>query len=103
MNKLLQQIELIERVDRLVRLKATGSPKKLAEKLDLSESSLYRLLDTIKDLGAPVEFSADHESYVYGQDVKFKCGFFLKELSQAEFQKVNDGFQSQTILTLFNT
>jgi len=37
MNKLLQQVELIERIDRLIRLKATGSPKCLAQKLDISE------------------------------------------------------------------
>ena len=55
MNKLLQQIALIERIDQLIRLKATGTPKCFAKRLTISEASLYRLIDTIKEMGAPVE------------------------------------------------
>ncbi|MFA5327393.1 MAG: HTH domain-containing protein [Prolixibacteraceae bacterium] len=78
MNKLLQQIELIERIDQLIRLKATGTPKTFAKRLTISEASLYRLIDTIKEMGAPVEFSVRYQSYIYANDVNFICGFFLK-------------------------
>jgi len=57
MNIILKQIALIERIDQLIRLKATGTPRTIARRLDLSESSFYRLIDTIKEMGAPVEFS----------------------------------------------
>jgi len=57
MNIILKQIALIERMDQLIRLKATGIPRTIARRLDLSESSFYRLIDTIKEMGAPVEFS----------------------------------------------
>ena len=79
MNKLLQQIELIERIDQLIRLKATGTPKTFANRLNISEASLYRLIDTIKEMGAPVEFSVRYQSYIYSDEVNFMCGFFLKE------------------------
>jgi len=94
MNKLLQQIELIERIDQLIRLKATGTPKCLAEKLDISEASLYRLIDTVKEMGAPVEFNIRYQSYIYANDVNFICGFFLKELSYREVQRINGGFRN---------
>ena len=101
MNKLLQQIELIERIDQLIRLRATGTPKALAQRLGVSEASLYRVIDTMKEMGAPVEFCIRRQSYVYSNDVNFMCGFFLKELSYHEVQKVNGGFQSLTCLINF--
>ncbi|HCT29771.1 MAG TPA: hypothetical protein DIW31_03330 [Bacteroidales bacterium] len=103
MNKLIHQIELIERIDQLIRLKATGSPKTLAERLNISEASLYRLIETIKEMGAPVEFSVRYQSYVYCSEVNFMCGFFLKELTYSEAQRVNGGFQNLTIWANFNT
>lgn len=93
MNKLINQIELIERIDQLIRLKSTGNPKKLAEKFEVSESSIYRLIETIKDLGAPVEYSISYRSYIYTDDVNFLCGFFAKELSKAEYKTLNGGFE----------
>jgi len=102
MNKLLQQIELIERIDQLIRLKATGTPKKLAERLDISEATLYRLIETIKKMGAPVEFSSRYQSYIYLDEVNFMCGFFLKELARSEIQEVNGGFRNLAHLVCFN-
>ena len=90
--KLLQQIELIERLDQLIRLKATGNPKKLAAKLEISEATLYRAIESIKSMGAPVEFSIRYQSYVYLEEVNFMCGFLVKELAPAEIKKVNGGF-----------
>jgi hypothetical protein len=101
MNKLLQQIELIERIDQLIRLKATGTPKVFANRLNISEASLYRLIDTVKEMGAPVEFSIRHQSYVYAKEVNFMCGFFLKELSYNEAQNINGGFRDLACIVNF--
>ncbi len=102
MNKLLQHIQLIERVDQLIRLKATGSPHDLARRLAISEASLYRLIDTLREMGAPIEFSFCYQSYIYSSEVKFICGFFLKELSNKEIQIVNGGFYNLAFLLDFN-
>ena len=102
MNKLLQQVELIERIDRLIRLKSTGTPKKFAKRLNISEASLYRLIETIKGMDAPVEFSVRYQSYVYSDEVNFMCGFFRKELSYNELQKVNGGFYNLACFANFN-
>lgn len=102
MNKLLQQIELIERIDQLIRFKATGTPHNFARRLSISEASLYRLIDTLREMGAPIEFSVGSQSYVYSSEVNFMCGFFLKELSYKEIQTVNGGFQNFAFLLDFN-
>jgi predicted DNA-binding transcriptional regulator YafY len=100
--KLLQQIELIERLDQLIRLKATGNPKNLATKLEVSEATLYRAIEAIKSMGAPVEFSIRYQSYVYSKEVNFMCGFFMKGLTPDETKKVNGGFGLLTYFSVFN-
>jgi len=55
----------IERMKRLIRLQATGSPKEFAAKLNVSESTLFRLLRELKDLGYNIEFSSYRSSYHY--------------------------------------
>lgn len=92
MNILQKQIGLIERIDQLVRLKATGSPKELAEKLEISESTVYRTMEIIKELGAPVEYNLFCQSYVYTSNVKFYCGFLSRELKEEESKKITGGF-----------
>lgn len=94
MTKLFNQIELIERIDQLIRLRATGSPKALAEKFGVSESTIYRIIETIKELGAPIAYSLVHQSYIYTEEVSFLCGFFARDLLQSEYKKVNGGFQN---------
>jgi hypothetical protein len=47
----------------------------LAAKLELSERSLYELINQMKDLGAPIIFSKSRNSYVYTSQGKFDFGF----------------------------
>jgi predicted DNA-binding transcriptional regulator YafY len=55
----------LERIDRLIRLKATGTPGKLAQKLNVSERTLYNRLEDLKDLGAQIEYCKDNQSFRY--------------------------------------
>lgn len=68
-------IERINRLDNLIRLEMTGSPKKMAENFDISERQVYRLIETMRDLGAQIEYSKIKESYIYLAPVKFRFGF----------------------------
>jgi len=99
MTKLFNQIKLIERIDQLIRLRATGSPKEIAVKFNISESTVYRLIETIKELGAPVEYSLGYQSYFYSEKVNFLCGFFSRELSLSEYKKVNGGFYNLQLIS----
>ncbi|GAA4278043.1 hypothetical protein [Aquimarina mytili] len=79
MNILIKQIELIERVDRLVRMQATGTPDDFAYKLGISKTKLYRIINVMKQLGAPIEYDHNLQSFVYEKAVGFTVGFFDKE------------------------
>lgn len=70
-----QYLHNIERLDQLIRLKCTGSPEILSEKLNISRSTLYRHLEIMRTIGAPITYSIKNESFVYEYPVAFNLGF----------------------------
>ncbi|WP_109852613.1 DNA-binding protein [Aquimarina sp. AU58] len=79
MNSIIKQIELIERIDQLIRLQATGSPEELSSKLGISKTKLYRIINTMKSLNAPIEYDITVQSFVYAELVDFTFGFYTKD------------------------
>ena len=62
--------------DQLIRLRATGTPKAFAEKLGISERSLYDLLDELKyDFDCPIAYCHLRRSYYYTCEGKMTFGF----------------------------
>lgn len=91
MNIIIKHIELIERIDQLIRMQATGSPGALASKLGISRTQVYRLIDIMKDLNAPVEYNIGIQSFVYAEMVRFKFGFEQEELNEEEAKSIYGG------------
>ena len=46
----------IARIDQLIKMKATGSPEELAERLEISKRQVYRYLDMIKNQGKDIYY-----------------------------------------------
>lgn len=65
--KFIEKLRQVERVDQLIRLKGTGTPKELAYRLEVSEGSIYNLIDIIRSLGGDVYFCEQQKSYCYGE------------------------------------
>ncbi|MBQ0734340.1 hypothetical protein [Aquimarina celericrescens] len=84
MNVIIKQIELIKRIDQLIRLQATGSPNDLAHRLQISKTKLYRTINTMRELNAPVIYDVTLQSFVYEKAVGFRFGFFKKELNTSD-------------------
>lgn len=56
----------VERFDQLVRAEHTGTPQEIAEKLELSEGTLYTLVDELRDdFGFPIAYSRKRQTYYY--------------------------------------
>ena len=75
----LEIIERIEKLDYLISIENTGTPKELSNYLGLSERQTYRLLELMKNLNAEIEFCNIKQSYKYLKPVKFQIGFFNEE------------------------
>ena len=91
MTKIERQIELIERLDRLIRLQATGNPKQLARRLEISKASLFRVFEVMKRLNAPIVFDIALQSYVYEEEVNFRFGFYTRDLQGHEMLEISGG------------
>ena len=104
MNLVIKQMHLIERIDQLIRMQATGSPDALADRLHISRAKLYRVLEVMKTLDAPIHYDIAVQSFVYEEEVAFKFGFYSKSLTLKDAQNVYGGVhRSLTMLpTFFN-
>lgn len=80
MFKFFEILDLIDRLDGLIRRKATGKPSELARRLNVCERKVYQLIDTLRSLGAPVEYSTEQESYYYTTDVEFRRELFVQKV-----------------------
>ena len=65
MMKLFEEINLLERLDQLIRLKATGTPYELAKRLDLSEREVYRIIAELRSKDIRIAYSKQKRSYYY--------------------------------------
>lgn len=90
MGIIIKHIEIIERMDQFIRLQATGSPEKFASHLGISKTKLYRVIDIMKKLNAPIEYDFALQSFVYAEAVGFKFGFYVKERTSIKKQYQNN-------------
>ncbi|MEL7375595.1 MAG: helix-turn-helix domain-containing protein [Bacteroidota bacterium] len=60
-----ERLLLMDRMDRMIRLKATGTPQTFAEKMGISRTTIYRAIEDLKDFGAPVTYCRRTESFMY--------------------------------------
>ncbi len=66
-----EQLNFITRMHQLIKLKATGTPEKFAERLDISVSTLYRLIYKMKEMDFPIIYDKQRECYCYEKEVSF--------------------------------
>lgn len=73
-----KSIQIIQRIDFHIKHKSTGSPKHFAEKLAISERSLYDHLLEMKAAGTPIKYDNFRETYYYTCGGSFYFGFVEK-------------------------
>jgi len=71
-------LERLQRIDQLIRLKATGTPRELANKLGVSKRTVYEYIQTLKDMDAPICYCKVSRSYVYEEPGRFEINFKKK-------------------------
>jgi len=72
---IVKYLQRIERIDQLIRLNATGTPKELAERLGVGETVLYETLALMKQYGAPIYYDKGMQSYYYKEPCTFEFTF----------------------------
>jgi len=86
----------VRRMDTLIRRKATGDPGEFAQRLGMSKSGMHYMLRKLKeDLGAPVAYDKNRNSYYYQEEGLIEMGF--RTLSEIEKRKINGGSRKLSI------
>jgi len=75
----LEKVQVIERVDQLIRMKSTGTAQDLSDRIGISRSTVYELIECMKAMGAEIEYCRDKQSYYYREDKILAIGFVNKE------------------------
>jgi len=60
------------RMSNFIQRKATGSPERFAKKVELSRTALYRRIDDLKSLNAPISYDKFRETYYFTEPFSLK-------------------------------
>jgi hypothetical protein len=78
----------LDRLDRLIRLRATGDPDSLAKRLGISVGSVKAYIRFIREgMQAPVRYNMYIQSYMYDHPPNFYLGFERDRSKQVEQEK----------------
>jgi len=67
---LIQNINKLEKLHHLINTGKTGSPKQLANQLQIDRSSLYIMIDELNALNLKISYSRKYETFYYEMDEK---------------------------------
>ena len=91
MKRLIDLVKL-DRLDHLIRHAATGTPEELAERIEMSRSSLFELITYLReDMGAPIIYISSRPSYMYSYTPKFHLGFEREQINAVEMENAHGG------------
>lgn len=82
--KLFDQIERIKILHKLIEQRRTGKPEDMAKRLNISASRLYCILEDLKIMGAPIEYSREAKTYYYTNAYKIEINFKFENLQPSE-------------------
>lgn len=94
----IKQLDRIKKAHTLILQEQTGKPDKFAQKLNISRSHLYNIIENLKDFGAQIKYSKKTESFYYTVSFQLELSYSLKIISEQETKEIFGGFSLCPIL-----
>ena len=69
--RLYHDMQRLRTLDALIQKEKTGTPNQVARNIEISRSQLYRMIETLKSLEAPVCYSRKRQSFFYSKPFDF--------------------------------
>ena len=70
--RILEILPLLSRMDRLIRLKSTGSLEAFSRRLAVSKKTVRNYINLLKSMGAEIYFSKTNSTYYYQTSFNLK-------------------------------
>jgi predicted DNA-binding transcriptional regulator YafY len=91
MKDFIRQVERVQMLNKLIASRRTGSPDELANRLGVSRSQLYLIIEYLKDMGLRISFSRKSNSFYYEKEARLSIEFSLKVMSSEEVRNIAGG------------
>ncbi len=88
-----KQTERLKKVHKLILEEKTGTPIEFADKLNLSRSQLYNILENLKEYGAPIKYSKKINSFIYTKSFNLELKFSLTVIIDDEKREIFGGYK----------
>ncbi|MCD8405151.1 DNA-binding protein [Tenacibaculum dicentrarchi] len=89
--KNLKNLERLQQLHNLITNENTGTPKELANLLQVSQRSVYLLVEQLKDYNANICYSRSRKTYHYCNDFDLKVSISVSVLTNNEVTKIFGG------------
>jgi biotin operon repressor len=87
----IKQLNRLKKLDALIQQSNTGAPEEFANRLGLSRSQLYNILDELKDLGAPIEYNRSLRSFYYRESFQIVPVAYLEFITPSGAERIYGG------------
>jgi len=100
--KIVEQLERLEMLHRLIEEERTGNPNELANRLGISRGTLYNLIEELKSYDVSISYSRVKQSFIYNDDISLEIQYSVKTIkNEEELIKISAGMSLFSFHTNF--
>ena len=88
---LIEDINQILTLHKLIRQRNTGTPEDFAAKLCVSKRKLYYLMDVLKSFGAQIAYSRTNNTFYYNKGFELDVSIKIKNKECEEWKNISGG------------
>ncbi|MCJ7467956.1 MAG: HTH domain-containing protein, partial [Maribacter sp.] len=86
--KSIKNLERLSQLHALIENERTGSPKDLANRMNISERLVYNLIEQLKDFEASICYDRGRKTYYYSDDFQLQVKISVMVISNNEVTRI---------------
>lgn len=89
--KTIKHVERLQRLHNLIQMECTGSPVQVAQRLRISERTVYYLIEQLRDYEAQIGYDRGRKTYYYKDDFVLEVNFSICIGSHDQVTEILEG------------
>lgn len=94
--KTIKHVERLQRLHNLIQMECTGSPAQIADRLRISERTVYYLIEQLRDYEAQIGYDRGRKTYFYKDDFVLEVNFSICIGSHDQVTEILEGSYFKT-------